>query len=249
MTPDPFSGSASMSDPGSWNKYAYTGGDPINRTDPNGLDWFVGFGSGGPLDGFYEYQQGVEAWQQWNYCASNVWYCYGIGPDPWQSAWESNTWSLLQPLQNQGLISGYSMDYWSGSATLDVPMDWCPPVLSGCKVLSVGIRITIAVAVLGKAIADFKQQHDDDQNDCKKNKWPGDPADELSKDPSQRTSPGPGWEWRGPADKGSWYNPGTRESLRPHAADGGHADHWDYVGKNGWEFRKYKNGECETKIF
>ena len=26
-----------MSDPGSWNRYAYVGGDPVNRTDPNGL--------------------------------------------------------------------------------------------------------------------------------------------------------------------------------------------------------------------
>ncbi len=39
MTPDPSSGSVSPKDPGSWNRYAYTGGDPVNRSDPGGLDW------------------------------------------------------------------------------------------------------------------------------------------------------------------------------------------------------------------
>lgn len=38
MTPDPYGGSAKAGDPGSWNKYAYVGGDPVNRVDPNGLD-------------------------------------------------------------------------------------------------------------------------------------------------------------------------------------------------------------------
>lgn len=28
-------------------------------------------------------------------------------------------------------------------------------------------------------------------------------------------SPGKGWEWCGPSDKGSWYNPKAGESLRP----------------------------------
>jgi RHS repeat-associated protein len=36
MTPDPYSGSASANDPGSWNRYAYTRGDPVNRVDPGG---------------------------------------------------------------------------------------------------------------------------------------------------------------------------------------------------------------------
>ena len=36
MTPDPDSGSANASDPGSHNRYAYTRGDPVNRTDPSG---------------------------------------------------------------------------------------------------------------------------------------------------------------------------------------------------------------------
>jgi len=37
MTPDPYGRSANANDPGSWNKYAYVGGDPVNLTDPQGL--------------------------------------------------------------------------------------------------------------------------------------------------------------------------------------------------------------------
>ncbi len=37
MTPDPYAASG-PNDPGSWNRYAYTRGDPVNRGDPSGLD-------------------------------------------------------------------------------------------------------------------------------------------------------------------------------------------------------------------
>jgi RHS repeat-associated protein len=40
-TPDPYRASPSgwiLSDPGSWNRYAYVGNDPINFVDPTGLD-------------------------------------------------------------------------------------------------------------------------------------------------------------------------------------------------------------------
>ena len=47
LTPDPYratsTGAARPGDPGSWNKYAYVAGDPINRKDPKGLI-FVGTG-------------------------------------------------------------------------------------------------------------------------------------------------------------------------------------------------------------
>ena len=37
MTADPYAASGGPSDPGSWNRYAYTRGDPVNRTDTSGL--------------------------------------------------------------------------------------------------------------------------------------------------------------------------------------------------------------------
>ena len=38
MTPDRYTNSAGPTDPGSWNRYAYTRGDPVNRVDTSGLD-------------------------------------------------------------------------------------------------------------------------------------------------------------------------------------------------------------------
>lgn len=37
MSADPYRASAGAGDPGSWNRYAYVGGDPVNVTDPEGL--------------------------------------------------------------------------------------------------------------------------------------------------------------------------------------------------------------------
>jgi RHS repeat-associated protein len=36
MTPDPYTNSGWLGDPQSWNRYAYTRGDPVNRRDPGG---------------------------------------------------------------------------------------------------------------------------------------------------------------------------------------------------------------------
>src|SRR5690348_4475121 len=36
MTTDPYAASGGPGDPGSWNRYAYTRGDPVNRADPRG---------------------------------------------------------------------------------------------------------------------------------------------------------------------------------------------------------------------
>jgi RHS repeat-associated protein len=37
-SPDPFGGSAGIYNPGSWNRYAYSLGDPVNNYDPSGLE-------------------------------------------------------------------------------------------------------------------------------------------------------------------------------------------------------------------
>ncbi|MCC7496339.1 MAG: hypothetical protein IT160_02100 [Bryobacterales bacterium] len=37
LTPDPYMASGGVADPGSWNRYAYVGNDPVNFNDPRGL--------------------------------------------------------------------------------------------------------------------------------------------------------------------------------------------------------------------
>ena len=49
-TSDPYRASAGPSDPGSWNRYAYTRGNPVNRKDPRGLWDCYDCGEGGSLD-------------------------------------------------------------------------------------------------------------------------------------------------------------------------------------------------------
>lgn len=38
LTPDPSDKNINYSNPGSWNRYAYVLNDPINGSDPSGLD-------------------------------------------------------------------------------------------------------------------------------------------------------------------------------------------------------------------
>src|SRR5437773_5689634 len=40
LTADPYRASGGPTNPGSWNRYAYVGGDPVNWYDPAGLDWW-----------------------------------------------------------------------------------------------------------------------------------------------------------------------------------------------------------------
>lgn len=43
MSSDPYQASGGPSDPGSWNRYAYVGGDPLNRVDPTGKAWCLDY--------------------------------------------------------------------------------------------------------------------------------------------------------------------------------------------------------------
>jgi RHS repeat-associated protein len=56
MTVDSLGG-AKPGEPGSWNRYSYVGGDPINRVDPTGLYWadpWIIAGGGPPLGGTWD---------------------------------------------------------------------------------------------------------------------------------------------------------------------------------------------------
>ena len=76
LTPDPYS-SPSASDPGSWNKYAYVEGDPINRTDPSGQDW-CSYGAAGSA---FEASNGS---------------CDGVGPDASGNCYIFNAMGMLE---------------------------------------------------------------------------------------------------------------------------------------------------------
>jgi RHS repeat-associated protein len=47
--PDPYGGSARSGNPGSWNRYSYVLGDPVNGSDPAGLDYGGGCDAGSSL--------------------------------------------------------------------------------------------------------------------------------------------------------------------------------------------------------
>ena len=75
MTADPYKASAGASDPGSWNRYAYTGGDPINRTDRMGLDWTNNYAYEAYAEGSMTPGQAEAMYGEANYCAYTGSYC------------------------------------------------------------------------------------------------------------------------------------------------------------------------------
>ena len=107
MSPDPYKVSAGPKDPGSWNRYAYTGGDPINRTDRTGLDWTNNYAFEAWAESYYtgggltpgqaeaEYGEAQYCEETGSYCPpgdggsgcyGNSFYggggCFGPDPDP-----------------------------------------------------------------------------------------------------------------------------------------------------------------------
>jgi RHS repeat-associated protein len=221
--------------PQSWNRYAYAWNDPVNLNDPDGLlpkcvDSI--FREGGDAAGACPYGQ-VE-----------VDVPGFVGPSRIPIPVFQRAEDLLNNAYSGGLILGW--EFTSGR-TIDIVLQTCPTGLGVCRAIDIGFKITVGIALLQKVLSDVRNDWNSDKDDCNKQPWPGDPKQELDKPVNQRTSPGPGWEWRGPGQQGSWHNPRTGEYLRPHPADGAHSDHWDYRGPNGWTFRKQKNGDCDPK--
>jgi RHS repeat-associated protein len=99
LSPDPYYGSANVGNPGSWNRYAYVGGDPVNRSDPSGHEWYCeksdelgwqcvedGLGQVGTCDNFWE-QVGAAYWYEHEAMVGvlNAWYydhCRGAPDQP-----------------------------------------------------------------------------------------------------------------------------------------------------------------------
>jgi RHS repeat-associated protein len=106
MTVDPLDARATPSDPGTWNRYLYVGGDPVNFNDPTGE--FIGIPDGGGLPfpvigGVIGPLGGVGA--------SNI--PGGFG----SSAEYFRVLHGLGQLQKEGLISGWSLSGTTFSLT------------------------------------------------------------------------------------------------------------------------------------
>jgi RHS repeat-associated protein len=81
---------------------------------------------------------------------------------------------------------------------------------------------------------------------------------ELNKKEAERekcgnpaTPPGSKFEWKGKPpegnEEGSWFDPETREYLRPHLGESSHGPHYDYRGEDGTRWRIYPEGRIEPK--
>ncbi len=62
LTPDPDAGSAHPEVPSSWSRYSYVGGDPINFSDPSGLDQYCGPNGTWMGEGCYMSGGGTGVW-------------------------------------------------------------------------------------------------------------------------------------------------------------------------------------------
>ncbi len=94
------------------------------------------------------------------------------------------------------------------------------------------------------------KENDGEKTGGKGNDVPKPSVDYPGDDPT--VPPGEDWEWRGPdaprGDRGAWYNPKTKESLKPdlnHEPPVG--PHWDYGTKGKPSYRWYPNGTFELK--
>jgi RHS repeat-associated protein len=126
VTPDA-APSASASDPGSWNRYAYVGGDPVNSVDPSGQYWIdVGFPN------LFVWQPGIQDVAWLNVCD---YYCeagWAVAEYYLNLANQYNgSVSLLQPLQDQGIIDGYSVDFFSGNASVTLSNNTYEALIAG----------------------------------------------------------------------------------------------------------------------
>jgi RHS repeat-associated protein len=96
MTPDPYQaqvgGPGDPNDPGSWNRYTYTRGDPVNRYDPAGTDdcgpnWVSDASLSGPCDipdpygGYFDLSSIISYWQ--GFAAPQNAYIPGFSAPAW----------------------------------------------------------------------------------------------------------------------------------------------------------------------
>ncbi|HEX5430414.1 MAG TPA: RHS repeat-associated core domain-containing protein [Bryobacteraceae bacterium] len=110
MTPDRTMGNPA--DPSSWNLYAYTRGDPINRVDPSGLDSCSAYDA--IINDCTDPASSDPTWCIFN---PNDPACWGSPPTfsqpiltPQQPSFSSQVYDVLSPLIDGGVVDWWSSD-------------------------------------------------------------------------------------------------------------------------------------------
>jgi RHS repeat-associated protein len=99
-TADSLASSATASDPASWNRYSYTGGDPVNRNDPSGNCW-------------YNTETGEQPMEDWDWVYGDEWTDAGWTLVPGGCFLGTDYEEMLSGCGGQGVDwspSGYSCD-------------------------------------------------------------------------------------------------------------------------------------------
>jgi RHS repeat-associated protein len=118
-TPDPYGGSASPSNPQSWNRYAYVRSDPVNHNDPGGLDWWDPVSSACYPEGSIDPYSAIMAWyvQAPSGCYPAYSYPFSGATSPAPSSPLGLALSALSGLNIGGSVS-YSWDSGNGALSL-----------------------------------------------------------------------------------------------------------------------------------
>ncbi|MBX9602621.1 MAG: hypothetical protein K2X35_16575 [Bryobacteraceae bacterium] len=159
-TPDPYQASGGPADPGSWNRYAYVGGDPGNRVDPAGL-FFCEVGTQ------FLGQQGQMEWWCYNYvptvalCPPGLLNLGGVCSPAIDVPAIDPQLVSIGGLRQVGAISGwqreldgYTLSFRSAEA-LKIALPICIAQPQLCAVVGGAIAIYVTYPVLEQIIRDL----------------------------------------------------------------------------------------------
>jgi RHS repeat-associated protein len=229
LTPDPYRASGAMTNPQSWNRYAYVEGDPVNKNDPLGLwsesvmmhpgigwDWGGGWGSGRDVWGLFPWAMFTDPNPTIFLDPWGSWPILGARPSslpPWTTGYASLADVLIKLAPTPGWIGVAAKAAWLASIT------W------------------VALEELFKA----KQELEEAERNC--------PKGEAFWHPER--PPHDGWRWEGSVAPGQtggrWVGPNGGK-LRPdikHPAPKG--PHWEYESPGGKRWDCWKEGTASEE--